>query len=395
VRNAIFSATRFILILAIVIFSFAQAVAVHLVSVCTCEDVKQPDIIPVGIQDKFDSSNETIHAVIVMDSVKPGTIIKGNWVSVDAIEIPDYQIDSAEVEATSNDVRAHFALSRPTNGWPIGNYRLDIYVNDEYSTSVPFSIQQENKKSGADHKSTKNEMANSPKKKDAGSDLIGTWYCQMPMGTSVLIFQSKDKLALDGQPANYKLVQGALRVTDDYGTQDYPYNLKNGTLTISFPEGYELQFVKSSDESTYQDEQLQDQYSDFDDSESEDNNRPNNASNAAGDLMQHFAGTWWNASTNTETNVTLTADGRYYENYSASYSGGSSDQYGNESMNWGAAGDQQASGQWTVQGTRERGVLTITYPSGNQRAINYQVHVENGEYYWREYYFNGDLYGKK
>jgi len=217
----------------------------------------------------------------------------------------------------------------------------------------------------------------------------------MPMGTSVLIFQSNSQLSLDGQQASYKIVPGALRVQDDYETQDYPYNLKNDKLTISFPEGYKLEFVKSSDETAYPGKQTQSQNDDFDDSESSYENQPNNSSNSGSDLMRHFAGTWWNASTNTETNVTLTADGRYYENYTSSYSGGSSDQYGNETMNWGAAGDQQASGQWTVQGTRERGQLTITYPSGNQRAINYQVHVENGEYFWREYYFNGDLYGKK
>jgi hypothetical protein len=394
-RNTIISIIWLGLILTTVFYPCSSANGVHLISVCTCQDVKQPDIIPIGIQDKFNQNAEAIHAVIVMDSVKPETRIKGSWVSVDAIEIPDYQIDSAEVKAVSAEVRAHFALSRPANGWPVGNYRLDLYVNDEFSTSVPFSIQQENIKSNAERKSTKNDMDNNPKKKGAESDLIGTWYCRMEMGTSVLVFQSKDKLALDDQPANYKIVPGALRVTDDYGTEDYPYKLKNGKLTISFPEGYELEFVKSSDETNDQDESLQGQYDDIDESESDYSNQPNNNSNSSNDLMRHFAGTWWNASTNTETNVSLTADGRYYENYTASYSGGSNDQYGNETMNWGAAGDQKASGRWTVQGTRERGVLTIIYPNGNQRAINYQVHVENGEYYWGEYYFNGDLYGKK
>jgi len=111
--------------------------------------------------------------------------------------------------------------------------------------------------------------------------------------------------------------------------------------------------------------------------------------------MNHFAGTWWNATTNTETNVTLTADGRYFESSAASYSGGSSDQYGNSDMSWGAAGDQTAQGTWTVRGTREQGVLTILFNNGSQREINYQVHVENGEVYWSEYYFNGELYGKK
>jgi hypothetical protein len=27
--------------------------------------------------------------------------------------------------------------------------------------------------------------------------------------------------------------------------------------------------------------------------------------------------------------------------------------------------------------------------------IQYRVHVENGETYWNEYWFNGDLYGRQ
>jgi hypothetical protein len=40
-------------------------------------------------------------------------------------------------------------------------------------------------------------------------------------------------------------------------------------------------------------------------------------------------------------------------------------------------------------------VLTITYAGGNQREIEYHVHVENGTTCWSEYYFNGELYGRK
>lgn len=363
----------------------AMAGAAHLISVCTCLDVKMPDISPVNIQDKFNPDAEAIHAVAVMDKVRPGTIIKGVWVSVDAIETPNYQIDAAEVQAVSADVRAHFALSKPNNGWPTGNYRLDIYVDNKFSTSVPFAILKSTSQSNSNAKTTKNDPA---------SQLLGTWYCQLPMGTSVLVFQSTDKLSLDGQQAGYKVVKGALRVQDEYGTEDYPYKLADGTLTIRFPEGYELEFKKQSSGNGYADEASQDQYNDDYDDNGYSNQR-NPASYGGNDLRQHFAGTWWNATRNTETLVILTADGRYYENYTAGYSGGSNDQYGNETMNWGAAGDQKASGQWTVQGNRERGQLTIIYPNGNQRAISYQVHVENGQYYWNEYYFNGELYGKK
>ena len=111
--------------------------------------------------------------------------------------------------------------------------------------------------------------------------------------------------------------------------------------------------------------------------------------------MQHLSGTWVNMTKNTETKVTLSPDGGYYENYEASYSGGSSDSYGNQDMAWGTAGQQQAQGQWRVQGTAEQGVITLIFNDGSTREIQYRVHVENGETYWSEYWFNGDLYGKQ
>jgi hypothetical protein len=264
-------------------------------------------------------------------------------------------------------------------------------------------------------KGSDNQTAQKPPVKDAKTALLGIWQCRMPTGTATLVFESANHLSLDGSPASYSVVQNALRVTDDDGTQDYPYTLKDNVLTISFPEGYQLQFTRVSDKTKYtaednppagetdagaysEDKPAGEEGTDEETYGQVPGGRQTYGGGATGgdmDLMNHFAGTWWNATTNTETNLTLTADGRYFESYTASYSGGSSDQYGNTDMTWGTAGDQQAQGTWTVRGTREQGVLTIIFQDGTRREINYQVHVENGEVYWSEYYFNGELYGKK
>jgi hypothetical protein len=37
----------------------------------------------------------------------------------------------------------------------------------------------------------------------------------------------------------------------------------------------------------------------------------------------------------------------------------------------------------------------LTERNGSQVTVRYQVHVEKGQTYWREYYFDGDLYGKQ
>ena len=46
-----------------------------------------------------------------------------------------------------------FSLSKPTKGWPVGKYRVEIYVNDKLADTVKFTVkagasQKESKESG-------------------------------------------------------------------------------------------------------------------------------------------------------------------------------------------------------------------------------------------------------
>jgi len=77
---------------------------------------------------------------------KGGTKVQGTWVSVDAIETPNYQIDSSEVVTKAQgDARVHFQISKPQKGWPVGSYRLDINVDGKFITSIPFSVASANR----------------------------------------------------------------------------------------------------------------------------------------------------------------------------------------------------------------------------------------------------------
>jgi len=111
---------------------------------------------------------------------------------------------------------------------------------------------------------------------------------------------------------------------------------------------------------------------------------------AASAVPSYFVGTWVSTTKNTETRMTFRPDGTFSEYGEASYSGGA----GTDEA-WGTANNNSSSGRWTARGTREQGVIAITYQNGSQRDIQYQVHVEGGETYWSEYYFAGDLYGKQ
>jgi hypothetical protein len=113
------------------------------------------------------------------------------------------------------------------------------------------------------------------------------------------------------------------------------------------------------------------------------------------DLVRSLAGTWVTMTTNTETKVTLAANGQFSLYGESSYGGSFSDSGGGDAGGWGTAGNREARGRWMVRGTRQKGVITLAYDSGERADVAYEVHVEKGETYWNEYWFDGELYGKQ
>ena len=545
---------------AFVMASAAQAA--RIISISTCEGINEKGTVPVGITDRFSTGAQAVHAVAVLDGVTAGTVLTGAWISIDAIDVPDYLIDSAQVlVGQAGQARAHFALSRPNNGWPTGNYRLDFYIDGTLATSVPFSITADDGRDRFDNRpQTQTPPSTTPPQAapPSATGFSGTYTASGQGGSMTLVFQEGVNNALSGsltigggapmsiegmisegaavgacaneregyyfeayadggklivnliepdannepdysrvqevlfsrqgaavsapapmtgsqpgrtQPspspsygapglssetisdpswgfavhppagwksqknaqgvllghdaiagmivvfqhreANMQTIQSQMQIgLTDEGVQlnlagalqqignnavggDYtgvyngqqakargigtlsPYGGGVYILAITTPDKYTSEIIRAADAVATGMEYVRPQ------------------APQGSDLMQAFAGTWVTMTTNTETRVTLSPDGGYYENYEASYSGSSSDGLGNQDMAWGTAGNNQSQGRWTAQGSREQGVITITYNNGNTTSVEYRVHVENGETYWNEYYFNGTLYGRE
>ena len=118
---------------------------------------------------------------------------------------------------------------------------------------------------------------------------------------------------------------------------------------------------------------------------------------SAGDqnLVKHFAGEWaWTNGYRTEW-MTFYPNGSYSDQSEASYSGNMSDGSGNVTGNWGAASQNSNLGRWTVQGTKDAGVIIVINNDGGQTRYNYSVFVERGEKFYWEYMFNGYHYRKQ
>jgi hypothetical protein len=77
-------------------------------------------------------------------SLKSGEIVHAIWVAeAFGKEERDAKITEAQVAADRADDRGIFSLARPEGGWPIGHYRLEIYVADKLAASVKFKIEED------------------------------------------------------------------------------------------------------------------------------------------------------------------------------------------------------------------------------------------------------------
>ena len=90
------------------------------------------------------------------------------------------------------------------------------------------------------------------------------------------------------------------------------------------------------------------------------------------DLQRRMAGQWWGYSGSTERTIGLCANGDYFDSQESSYSGQSTDQYGDQTMAWGQAGQGGGQGRWTISGDPRSGTIHVAYGDGSSRNIGYR-----------------------
>ena len=234
-----------------------------------------------------------------------------------------------------------------------------------------------------------------PVRGDDLSRLQGAWDCDEGGTRSSLEFLSATQLSYNGQVAAMELRSDSFLVQEEYGSVLYFYGFEGDSLVILAPDG-SLTWCEES-AAPVSTPMASGQSSDAGDASpgalvpgpdwpvyerpvgaiSEDAPSPQA-------LLYKFAGRWDHVSPNTLTNIYLAPDGTYESSYESSYSG--------EEGDWLAAGNEQDRGQWMIEGSLREGVLTLIAPNGDRAAYRYQVHVRDGETYWSEYFFDGDLY---
>ena len=70
------------------------------------------------------------------------SLVRVAWVVEDVGDVaePNFVVDETETEVTTPEFGTRFTLSRPTDGWATGKYRLELYLDDVLTEKVVVTI---------------------------------------------------------------------------------------------------------------------------------------------------------------------------------------------------------------------------------------------------------------
>jgi uncharacterized RDD family membrane protein YckC len=89
----------------------------------------------------FKPATAKIYVRAQLADVPRGSKLRSDWIAVKAKGAPEnYKIDSAELTMGPLMNRVDFNFSKPTNGWPEGDYRVDLFIDGKPAAKIPFKV---------------------------------------------------------------------------------------------------------------------------------------------------------------------------------------------------------------------------------------------------------------
>ncbi|MFQ5561397.1 MAG: hypothetical protein ACE5FU_12560 [Nitrospinota bacterium] len=342
-----------------------EAQALRIVATSMARSVTE-EMIPQNVTDTFSTTSPEIHSVIIFSGAKAGDIISGDWVSLDALTVPDYEIASFKVQLKEGEERAHFKLSRPEKGWPPGRYILRISLNGTVLTKLPFAVENS---SGE----TSQEQEASP----TIGDFEGNWKCMISAfgmsGISTAVtFGPSGAARVGNRTFTYSILPGKiLTLMDGSGIDEYKFEFSGDALVLTYSDGSVLNCERTARKGEFE-------------------NKP--AKNVApgpsksGQEWQLY-GTYchWSGSSSYSTGST------YSTTNSISFDGKGRWEFGSESSfssdaAMGYSGGGKESGSYSVQGNH------ITYKTSTGEQGTARVNMRQNDGRISEIYVNGKLY---
>lgn len=89
----------------------------------------------------FNPKTAKVYLRAKLIDVPSGSTVKSDWIAVKTKAAPpNYKIDSVVLKAGALSNRVDFSLSRPTAGWPEGDYRVALFIDGKPAGDVKFRV---------------------------------------------------------------------------------------------------------------------------------------------------------------------------------------------------------------------------------------------------------------
>ena len=167
----------------------------------------------------FPPDTPKVFATFKSKGAQKGDKIRALWIGEDVGDAapPNSKVWETTVDLDSDTDTGLFFVSQPTNGWPPGKYRVEIYANDKLAAKVSYRIEAMEK---AEKRAAAEKAAGGP------PDLNGKWIGYYEDGSKSeyvwSIRQTGSTLAISnvgGQTAKSKgWVEGEKVVAEDFPT---------------------------------------------------------------------------------------------------------------------------------------------------------------------------------
>lgn len=104
----------------------------------TASEIDQTTNKAVTATSTFTTTTPTIYVTGSINNAPEGTKIKAEWFYLE--NDPDVLINDVTLDLKEINTNFNFSLSKPTAGWPKGQYEVKLYIDDKYSKSVNFEV---------------------------------------------------------------------------------------------------------------------------------------------------------------------------------------------------------------------------------------------------------------
>jgi hypothetical protein len=97
---------------------------------------------PLNPTDEFGVNTPEIFCSVKLSNAPDDTEISSEWIYVkgEVEGVEDYVIDTVPLMADGTQYLRFSPVTPPTDGWPVGEYELNLYVDGKKKVTVPFTV---------------------------------------------------------------------------------------------------------------------------------------------------------------------------------------------------------------------------------------------------------------